>query len=214
MTRALTVRDRAEAYAVTFPEWPASHPWIVQEDGHDVLYARWVIGALWGNETEYYGAHPRTYLERAGAFFPDLVHPGQWTVRANVLHAFSGSLPRGPYWRLDLNPRPLLSVEPEIVGSVYDLGERINFTGPLDLVFADPPYADEDAEKYGTPMIDRLRATNAIARVVKVGGFLVWLDTTWPMHDGELWRTVGRIALTRATNHRTRDVTIFERVAA
>ena len=41
--------------------------------------------------------------------------------------------------------------------------------------------------------------------------FVVWLDTVWPMHRKDTWRTVGRILLQRSTNHRVRLVTLFER---
>ncbi|MND07635.1 hypothetical protein D3C83_297470 [compost metagenome] len=54
----------------------------------------------------------------------------------------------------------------------------------------------------------------AIARVTIVGGHLVWLDTTWPMHRKAEWRTVGRITIVRSTNHRVRMISIFERQAA
>lgn len=230
--KALTLADRRDAHAAAFPEYPASHLWMVEEDGSPVLYGRWLIGSTYGNETGYYGAHPRGYLKRVGALFPDLLaetaDPVEFAFLENVrfgasslpeakprvLHVFSGSLPPGPYWRLDVNPMPLYNTAPDIAGSVYDLGTAITFTAPMRLVFADPPYSQEDAEHYAVPMVDRLRATDAIARVTAPGGFLVWLDVCWPMFRRELWRTVGRIALTRSTNHRLRDITIFERGAA
>jgi hypothetical protein len=51
----------------------------------------------------------------------------------------------------------------------------------------------------------------AIAQVIQPGLHLVWLDTVWPMHRKAEWRTVGRITLLRSTNHRLREVSIFER---
>lgn len=63
-------------------------------------------------------------------------------------------------------------------------------------------------------MVNRGKATRALAQVVDPGGFLVWLDTVWPMHRKAEWRTVGRILLQRSTNHRARIVSIFERVTA
>ena len=64
---------------------------------------------------------------------------------------------------------------------------------------ADPPYSADDAKRYGTPMVNRAKALNALAAVVPVGGHLVWLDTAWPMHSKQQWLTVGRVAIVRST---------------
>src|SRR5690606_25593272 len=123
------------------------------------------------------------------------------------LHAFSGSLPAGPYIRCDSRQ------EAELPCSVNDVPDLI--TSPVfDLVLADPPYSDEHAKRYGTPMVDRLRATRSLARVTRRGGFLAWLDERWPMHRKTEWITVGRIFLETSTNRRVRKVSIFERAAA
>ncbi len=196
----LRMRDRADAYRMAFPNQPAAWPTIVVEDGRHVLYARWLIGAAYGNLTPLYGSYPRGYLSRVLALFPDL---------ARVLHAFSGSLPAKIGTRLDVRPE----TGAELIGSVYDVkalaGRRM-----FDLILADPPYSEQDAKHYGTKMINRRRAIAALAEVTRPGGFLVWLDTVWPMHSKRDWVTVGRIALTRSTNHRIRDITIFERTGA
>jgi hypothetical protein len=65
-----------------------------------------------------------------------------------------------------------------------------------------------------TLMIDRGKVFRSLARVTEPGGHVVWLDTVWPMHSKEEWRTVGRICLIRSTNHRVRLISIFERQAA
>jgi len=196
----MTLADRAAAHAAAFPTTPASHLSVGQEQGRDVLYGRWIIGNCYRNKTTYYGAYPAGYLPRVMALFPD-AHPPH----RHVLHMFSGSVPPGDYDRVD-------AVQPaEYQCSVYDFPALA--TGRYFLVLADPPYTTADAAKYGTPMIDRRRALAALAAVTMPGGFLVWLDTCWPIHSKTQWLTVGRIALTRSTNHRTRDITIFRRVA-
>ena len=85
-------------------------------------------------------------------------------------------------------------------------------TRQFPLVIADPPYSAEDAKRYGTPMVNRVKALDALAAVVPVGGHLVWLDTAWPMHSKQQWLTVGLIAIVRSTNHRVRLLSVFERV--
>ena len=200
----MTLQQRAAAFAGVFHDRPASHLQIVQEQGHDVLYGRWVIGPDYRNKSRYYGAYPAGYVERVMALFPDRQAEALIGGFLTTLHVFSGSLPPGDYLRCDLVQSA------ELRCSVYDLPARQE---RFDLVLADPPYSVADAKHYGTGMVDRRRAMAALAQVTRVGGHLVWLDTCWPMHRKAEWRTVGRIALTRSTNHRIRDISIFERVA-
>lgn len=199
----MTLSDRADAYNAAYAGFQASHLRVVREQDGAVLYGTWLIGNDYRNKSTYYGAYPRGYLPRVQALFPD-VRP------ARVLHAFSGSLPAGDYSRCD-------SVQDaEIQCRVEELPQHESFLrfGPWELIFADPPYSSADAEQYNTAMIDRKRATAALAQVTRVGGFMVWLDTCWPMFRKAEWRTVGRIALIRSTNHRVRLVSIFERQVA
>ena len=217
---SLTIPQRVEAYNDTFSKWSASslrvhgieHPdpaefvpaWTVEEQGREVLYGIWVIGANWGNLTDYHWSYPRTYLERLQAVFPDLYTPARGP---DVLHAFSGSLPESPFSRLDLHDEPY---HPELVGNVYDVDQLT--ASRFHLIMADPPYTDADAQVYRTEPLNRMKATSALARVADPGAFLVWLDTCWPQHSKEEWVTVGRIWVIRSTNHVYRGATIFQRV--
>lgn len=196
------LEQRVEAFKQAFPGKRASWPWLVEEQGRQVIYAVWVIGADYRNKTQYYGSYPPGFLDRVMALFPE-----QRQART-VLHVFSGSLPPGNYVRLDLKS------ECDVRGSVYDAKRLLKPWGPFELAIADPPYSSVDAEEYGTPMVNRDRATKALAEVVIPGGHLVWLDTCWPMHTKTQWVTVGRILVQRSTNHRARVLSIFERVAA
>lgn len=218
----MTLQQRVDAFQRAFPKWPASWPRIVREGDHDVLYAIWVMGNDYRTRTKFYGAYPHGYLKRVMALFPDAAGNPECprfdpdcdggegdchdACEYAVLHAFSGSVPLGPYVRLDANPE----VRPDRLGSVYQAGHL--FDQSFSLVLADPPYSKADAEKYGTPMVDRRRALAGLADVTAPGGHLVWLDVCWPMHRKAQWRTVGRILLQRSTNHRVRLVSIFERV--
>lgn len=199
----MTLADRAAAYAQAYAKWPASHARVVVEQRRQVLYATWGIGNDYRNKTGFYGSYPPGYLARVMALFPD--------VGRNVLHAFSGSLPAGEYVRLDLNP----AVLPDVVGSVYDASRLFDapYWSKFALVVADPPYSAKDAERYGTPTVNRRLATAALACVTAPGGYLAWLDCVWPMHSKRDWLTVGRITVVRSTNHRVRLLTLFERTA-
>lgn len=196
----MTLLDRIDAYKKAYPKHPASWPWLTEEDGRSVLYAIWVVGNDYRNKTTYYGAYPPRFLDHVMALFPDMAPE-------DVLHVFSGSLPEGPYTRVDVNPM----LKPDVVGSVYDVAQLFG-ARRFKLQIADPPYSDDDAVKYGTVMVDRYKVTQALASVAPVGGYLAWLDCVWPMHTKAQWVTVGRIFLQRATNHRVRVVSLFERV--
>lgn len=207
----LTMQQRADAYAASEfgRRFPESVPRVSREQERDVLYAIWVIGNDYRNPSRYYGSYPRGYLERLMALFPDVTDP-QTHCRYRgpgwlpTLHAFAGSVPPGHYIRCDVQG------DVEARCSVLELPER--YGRDFFLQFADPPYSGPDAEKYGTPMVDRRRCTAALAQVAQPGGFLCWLDTCWPMHSKRQWVTVGRIFVQRSTNHRVRLLSIFRRV--
>lgn len=203
----MTLQERADAYATAFARFPASYLRVVQEQGEPCLYGTWLIGNDYRRKHHFYGEYPPSYVDRVMALFPDVDED-------SVLHAFSGSVPAGRYLRLDSNP----AHRPDLLGSVYDVRALLDQDYPdprysAQLVLADPPYSAADAEQYETAMVDRRRAMAALSEVVGVGRHLVWLDCVWPMHRKTEWRTVGRIALIRSTNHRIRLISIFERQA-
>jgi len=209
----VTLRDRADAYNTAYAKYPASHLRIVTERGGDCLYGIWLIGNDYRAKSDLYGAYPPSYLTRVQSLFPD-AYGTTWDVmnagdEHRTLHAFSGSLPKGPYLRVDVNERR----RPDRGMSVYDLPTHFA-SNQFVLTLADPPYSAEDAREYDTPMVNRRAALAAIALVTEAHGHLVWLDTVWPMFSKRQWRTVGRIGLVRSTNHRVRLVSIFERTAA
>jgi hypothetical protein len=230
----MTLHDRADAYAAAFPQFPASNLHVVQEQGRDVLYGIWLLGNDYRTASALYGAYPKGYLDRVMALFPD--------AGDGVLHAFSGSLPPGPYSRVDVIDRcGVADVRFHRVDVCALATSYPEWAGRFSLVCADPPYSEPDADRYGTKMPDRRRALAALAFVTAPGGFLVWLDCVWPMHRKDEWLTVGRvlldevdeapddvdepspedswavagrIGLVRSTNHRVRLISIFERVSS
>ncbi len=210
----LTLAQRADMFNAALPKGQeAARLHVAQEQGHDVLYGRWLGGQDYRNRSRYYGATPHGYLQRMAVLFSDVPRSTVFRGRRfpSTLHAFSGSLPRGWHARLDLHRRFAGGGQWFRQGSVYDAGRVFAGWPGFRLLHADPPYSAQDAERYGTAGCHRLRATAALRRVAAPGAFLVWLDTAWPQHRKSDWVTVGRIVLTRSTNHRTRDVSIFQR---
>jgi SAM-dependent methyltransferase len=182
--------SRAASYAASFPKFPplrADDRWI---DGV------WMLGNNYKG-SGYYGAYPPGYLKRVEALFPDVS-------RARVLHPFAGSLRDVHGVRVDINPANV----PDVVADACALPFA---DGAFDLVLADPPYSTEDAKRYGVPMVDRRKALREFGRVTRPGGFLVWLDTVWPMFAKRDWHCFGQIGVVRSTNHRVRLVSLFRR---
>lgn len=195
----MTVRDRVLSYCSAFPQWPAS--WPTYHDGR--MYGMWMLGQDYRNKSRLYGAYPPNYLDRVGAFFPD-ARPGR------ILHLFSGSLPvSDDYLRLDVRE----DADTDITGDaeMIDVLWSDADLPAMDVVYADPPYSVEDAERYGPPMVSRNKVMKALRSVVRPGGWVVWLDQAWPMFSKRDWTFRGSIGVVRSTNHRVRAVFFFER---
>jgi 16S rRNA G966 N2-methylase RsmD len=220
-----TPAARAHFYTAAFPDRPplAIHSIPGQPQW---VAGTWLIGACYKNPNPLYGAYPHGYLERVHAMFPDA---------KQVLHVFSGGLTLGNALKA-AGMRRVLDDTGRIVNEIptVDAVELVDLKGPedgrhptwqgdimdmpaewagrFDLILADPPYSSEDAEKYGTPMVNRGKIIARLRDVAQKGGNLVWLDQVWPMHRKNQWRTWAHIGLVRSTNHRMRLVSMFEAV--
>ena len=118
-----------------------------------------------------------------------------------ILHLFSGSLTDDVVGdRFDINP----NLKPDICGDAHKLSELV--TKKYDLIIADPPYTNEDADHYGSPMINRNKVLKECVKILEVGGYIMWLDMTLCMYrKDELLRCIS-IGVERSTNHRFRQV--------
>ena len=189
--KSYSLVKRAEFYKRAFPNWPAPR-----------ADERWIDG-IWilGNNYKgsgYYGSYPPGYLKRIMAMFPDA---------ERVLHLFSGSLPPGDYDRLDINPK----LKPEICADAERLSEFVK-PGYYDLILADPPYSEEDASHYGYPLVNRNKVVKEVAKVLRKGGYLIWLDQVLPMFSKKELLFCGAIGIIRSTNHRFRVCAWFKKL--
>lgn len=161
----------------------------------------WMLG-IWncGNNYQgsgYYGSYPPKYLERISALFPDC---------KKILHLFSGSLPSGDYIRFDRRQE----LEPDVVGEAEQLSNYFK-TESFDIIYADPPYSEEDAKHYGTSLINRNKVLKECHKLLRPNGFLCWMDQVLPMYSKDDFKRVGEIGISRSTNHRVRFVFIFRK---
>jgi len=193
----LTLKERAENYNRTFERY-SRLAWLQASDRW--LWGVWIIGNNYSNKNKYYGEYPPGYLDRVMSLFPDIDEDNE------ILHLFSGSLDESVEGiRVDINPE----LKPDIVGDAEKLSEFLPFSPKL--IIADPPYSEEDAKHYGTCMVNRNKVVQECAKVLKPGGFLVWLDQVIPMYRREELELVGTIVI-RSTNHRVKMVFILQKV--
>lgn len=182
-----------ENYNKTFPKWPP----LVETNRWK--YGVWLLGNNYKSKNKYYGEYPPTYLNRVYSLFPDA---------ENVLHIFSGMVEYG-HWKneitIDLNE----SLKPKIVGNCQNLPFKEN---SFDLILADPPYSSADAVKYNCKMPNRKAVIHECYKILKPNGYLVWLDTTYPMYTKKEFNLIGTIGIIRSTNHRTRTVFVWEKI--
>jgi len=191
--KPLSAEDRAHAYNAAFPNFPA-----VWAD-KSWLLGQWNMGNDYRG-SGYHGAYPPAYLKRIQSLFPDA---------KRVLHLFSGSLAAGPYTRVDRRADPSRGVVPDVQADAHALPF---ISSAFDLILADPPYSGEDADRYGTPMIDRRQVFDQCVRILAPDGNLVWLDMIHPMYRKAELKLWGQVGIVRSTNHRYRIVTMFRRL--
>lgn len=175
---------------------------VVTRLDNDTVFGVWMMGNNYHNKSTYFGTYPPSYLRRMRMLFPD-------DLDTKVLHLFSGVVERGMWIdevTFDIKP----DVHPDVIGNAENLSSHI--TQLYSLVLADPPY-DENHVKYGTEKVNKRQVVKECAKILRPGGYLVWLDTIIPMWakaDG--WKWKGAIAVIQSTQHKVRVATILQKV--
>jgi hypothetical protein len=185
--------DRITNYAVA-TGFPGSL--FIAGDGRVV--GTWIMGNDYRVKSKYYGGYPATYLRRMKALFPD---------KTRILHLFSGHVDQ------ELIPGDTVDITPELNPTYVDDAQKLTRV-PLekyDLVMADPPYSEDDAERYGTTMVKRNTVLKALHRLTP-GTHVVWLDQVLPMYRKDIFSIDAVIGMVKSTNHRFRVITIFRRL--
>ncbi len=91
------------------------------------------------------------------------------------LMLFSGSFRNKGWTTVDVNP----DLHPKYLLNAEQLPE--DWTEKFDLVFADPPYSEQEAEEmYGLPYFNLVKVVNEMARVTSPGGHMALLHRLVP----------------------------------
>jgi len=176
---------------------------LIEHNG--IIIGVWMCGNNYRNASKLYGAYPPCYLKRMRLLFHKEMCKG-----GDILHLFSGDVrvyDKNHEATLDIRPES----SPDIVANAEEVGTVI-VGNSIDLILADPPYSNAHI-KYNTPKANKRRVIKGCVKILKVGGYLVWLDDMMPMwakSDG--WRLRGTIGLIQSTNHRCRLITILEKI--
>jgi SAM-dependent methyltransferase len=194
MTKKITLQQRINLYNSS--QFGFKYPKSVLKCIDDFVFGVWMLGNDYHNKSKLYGAYPPRYLDRVGVMFPGGL---------KTMHLFSGSLPAGEYVRVDLNGGAGV-VKQDAQGLSKAFKKR-----SFDMIYADPPYSKADAVHYGLPMINRTKVLEECALVLKPGGFVVWLDTMWPLISKTSLKLVGVISIYRSCNHRVRSSFIYRK---
>ncbi len=195
--KPLTLRQRAQLYNQTFPQLlPLA---VAHTNGKEFLYGHWFTGG--GNVSSFYGSYQVEYLKRITSLFQDAT---------KVVHLFSGSLPPSKdYVRVGIDPTGQYRSDLEIDA------EKLSSFLPFkpDLIYADPPYSQEDAEHYKISLVNRERVLDECGLVLQPGGFVVWLDQALPVFSNARLALVGAIGYIRSTSNRFRVISLFRKPA-
>jgi hypothetical protein len=191
---SLSWSDRIKNYE-TVTGFPGSL--FIAGDGR--IVGTWIMGNDYRVKSKYYGGYPATYLRRVNALFPD---------KQRVLHLFSGHVDQ------DQMPGDTVDINAELNPTFVDDAQTL-LSVPLetyDLVMADPPYSEDDAQRYGTTMVKRNTVMKALTRLAP-DTHIVWLDQVLPMFRKDVFSIEAVIGMVKSTNHRFRVITIFKRLA-
>lgn len=163
----------------------------------DQIVGMWEMGADYTVKSGFYGGYPAGYIRRINALYPET---------PKTLHLFAG--------RVDTTicPGDTVDIDFDLMPTFIDNAETLSKVplGNYMRCMADPPYSEEDAVHYGSPMVNRNKVIRALTGL-PAGAHVIWLDQAKPMYRKEDWLVYAQIGMSKSTNHRYRQILIFER---
>jgi hypothetical protein len=198
--QTLSLQSRAEAFNIAYAHLPHQHLVVAHDTKRNpFLHGFWFCSG--GNISDFYGSYQVEYLNRIDSMFNDC------RGKTEFVHLFAGSIPVSPHYTVVGLPDG--GYNPEFKCDAQELSSYLPFKPAL--ILADPPYEEAAAGKYAICNINRSRVVDECARVLRPGGFLVWMDQGLPTFSNDVIRLVGGITYIRSTGNRFRVVSIFQK---
>ncbi|TGN08631.1 class I SAM-dependent methyltransferase [Leptospira bandrabouensis] len=168
------------------------------------FFGEWDYGQNFKNISGYKGAYAVQDMVRLNAAIPDM---------GNLLHLFSGSIPAGPYCRLDSNFAVIGTQVPvrDVVGDATEVHLRFP-KEYFDVVMADPPWSKYHSEEiYNCSLVDKAKVLKSVHKVLKPGGILIWKDYSKPVWSGNEYDYLGRISIDPSSGHDDRSFKFYKK---
>lgn len=124
---------------------------------------------------------------------------------AEIMNLFCGMNSEG--FRVDINPK----VNPDLLCDAHKLSQ---FTDRMfDVIFADPPYSDEEAKEiYGTPKLKyKLWTSEATKRLRPNGLLIVYHKYLMPNPNPEIYKVEKRVFIANRVYHLPRVAVYFRK---
>lgn len=123
---------------------------------------------------------------------------------ASIMNVFCGMNSQG--FRVDINPK----VTPDLVCDVHKLSQFVD--RKFDIIFADPPYSDEEAKEiYGTPKLKYKIWTAECTKLLNPNGLLiVYHKYVMRNPDPEKYIVAKRVFIGNRTGHLPRVAIYFK----
>jgi len=124
---------------------------------------------------------------------------------AKILNLFCGMNKQG--LRVDIKEE----VNPDVLCDAHELSQHVNDT--FDIILADPPYSNEEAEElYGTPKLNYKTWTAEADKLLKSGGLLiVYHKYVMPNPNPEKYFVEKRVFIGTRTYHLPRTAIYFRK---
>lgn len=124
---------------------------------------------------------------------------------AKILNIFCGMNSQG--FRVDIKE----DVNPDLVCDVHELSKHLSMK--YDIVFADPPYSDEESRDiYGTPKLNYKVWTSEATKLLNKGGLLiVYHKYVMPNPNPEIYEVEKRVFIGSRTYHLPRVAIYFKK---
>jgi hypothetical protein len=125
---------------------------------------------------------------------------------ASILNLFCGMNSEG--FRVDIKPE----VKPDLLCDVHELSKHLKQN--FDIIFADPPYSDDEAKEiYGTPKLNYKKWTAEATKHLNPGGLLiVYHKYVMPNPNPEIFEVAKRVFIGNRVYHLPRVAVYFRRL--